>query len=136
MRAALSSPEYIRSEFMLCRAEEGNTEGLLRRAAGLPHRQTRGGPRVQGLWGGHDNHSDDVDGPRGRRQRGDPFGCQRRCVEEIVGSCYEDCNDRCEGDRLALALCREGCRNAQCGLLRRACTENDSRAASRIGCAA
>ena len=61
----------------------------------------------------------------------DPFGCQRRCVEEIAGSCYEDCNDRCEGDQLALALCREGCRNAQCRLLQRACTENDRRAASR-----
>jgi len=51
-------------------------------------------------------------------------GSEDGCVRRFVGDCYDECDDRCEGDRVALALCRRGCRNASCGRLRKSCGEN------------
>ena len=36
--------------------------------------------------------------------------------------CYADCQDRCEGDRTALDICRRGCRDAGCDALKRSDT--------------
>src|SRR3989441_13373638 len=47
--------------------------------------------------------------------------CQGQCIRRIVGSCYDECNDRCEGDTEALGICQRGCRNAQCMRLENAC---------------
>ena len=48
--------------------------------------------------------------------------CQQSCIETIVGSCYQDCNDACEGDQVALGICRGACRDAQCAQLENQCT--------------
>ena len=48
--------------------------------------------------------------------------CQRACVEGIVSDCYAECDDRCEGNGDALAICRRGCRNDKCNAITRACT--------------
>ncbi len=32
--------------------------------------------------------------------------CQPDCIVGIVGGCYDDCNDRCDGDGDALPICR------------------------------
>ena len=47
--------------------------------------------------------------------------CQGGCVLGIVGSCYDDCRDQCEGDRQALGICRQACKDAQCGELHTVC---------------
>ncbi|HJQ83292.1 MAG TPA: hypothetical protein VKA21_04405 [Candidatus Binatia bacterium] len=52
--------------------------------------------------------------------------CQTRCVLDLVSSCYADCADRCEGDRLALGICQRGCRDAQCSRLEAACTDGET----------
>lgn len=52
----------------------------------------------------------------------DPRNCQRRCARSILQDCYRECRERCEGDRPALAICRQGCRNTNCGNLKRQCT--------------
>lgn len=61
--------------------------------------------------------------PRTLQAGEDPFGCQRRCIQGIVGDCYAECTDRCEGDETALRLCRRGCRDAHCEQVERACTQ-------------
>jgi len=60
----------------------------------------------------------------------DRCACQPRCIVGIVGECFSDCEDRCEGDRLALAICRRGCRDAGCVPLMDACTTKRDRARS------
>ncbi len=57
----------------------------------------------------------------------DRCACQQRCIVGMVGGCFADCEDRCEGDGLALAICRRGCRDASCGPLRDACTTERDR---------
>jgi hypothetical protein len=57
----------------------------------------------------------------------DRCACQQRCIVGIVGGCFADCEDRCEGDGLALAICRRGCRDAGCGPLTDACTTTQDR---------
>lgn len=57
----------------------------------------------------------------------DRCACQPRCIVGIVGECFSDCEDRCEGDRLALAICRRGCRDAACVPLEDACTTKRDR---------
>ena len=68
--------------------------------------------------------------------KGCPRDTQRECVFQITEPCYGECNDRCGGDQRALKICRRGCRNAVCGLLRGACTDNtrDQSAAYRQRC--
>jgi hypothetical protein len=58
-----------------------------------------------------------------------PCDCQGICIRRIVGSCYDECDDRCEGDTTALGICQRGCRNAQCTRLENTCTMGDSGAA-------
>ncbi|TMA46811.1 MAG: hypothetical protein E6J81_09745 [Deltaproteobacteria bacterium] len=57
--------------------------------------------------------------------RGCPQDTQRQCVFQVAARCYGQCDDRCQGDSIALKICRRGCRDAVCGLLRGACTFND-----------
>lgn len=52
--------------------------------------------------------------------------CQLRCIRRVAADCLAECVDRCEGDRLALDICQEGCLDAQCLELERACTDNPS----------
>jgi len=47
--------------------------------------------------------------------------CQEACVRGVVGTCFDDCQDRCEGDHLALKICRQACKDAQCGELHAFC---------------
>jgi hypothetical protein len=49
--------------------------------------------------------------------------CQSACIENIIGECLAECDDRCEGDQRALALCRGACRDAGCDRLERRCVE-------------
>src|SRR5205823_10386450 len=56
----------------------------------------------------------------------DPGRCQRNCIEGVVGDCYSDCGDKCEGDQLALKLCRRACRDARCNSLQARCIRDDS----------
>ena len=60
----------------------------------------------------------------------DRCACQSRCIIGIVGECFSDCEDRCEGDGLALAICRRGCRDAGCVPLMDACTTKRDHARS------
>jgi hypothetical protein len=52
----------------------------------------------------------------------DRCACQPRCIGGLVGGCFADCEDRCEGDQTALAICRRGCRDASCSQLMDQCT--------------
>ena len=54
--------------------------------------------------------------------------CQPDCIVGIVGGCYDDCNDRCDGDGDALAICRRACRDAQCTELENQCRQGGSSA--------
>jgi len=56
----------------------------------------------------------------------DPGRCQRRCIEGIVGDCYSDCRDACEGHTLALNVCRRACRDASCTELQARCVQNEN----------
>src|SRR5262249_46552969 len=55
---------------------------------------------------------------------GCPADTQRQCVYQIAKPCYGECIDRCGNDKRARNICRQGCRNAVCGFLRGACTDN------------
>jgi hypothetical protein len=57
--------------------------------------------------------------------RGCAQDTQRQCVFQVAAPCYGQCDDRCGGNSIALNICRRGCRNAVCKLLRAACTFND-----------
>jgi len=57
-------------------------------------------------------------------ERGCPADTQRQCVYQIAQPCYRECISRCGSDLRARNICRRGCRNAVCGLLRGACTDN------------
>jgi hypothetical protein len=50
-----------------------------------------------------------------------PCNCQNICIRNIVGSCYDQCVDRCKNNQTALQICRRGCRNAQCKRLENTC---------------
>lgn len=50
--------------------------------------------------------------------------CQARCFRRIARPCFEDCDDRCEHDALALSICQQGCVNNVCRYANAACTDN------------
>lgn len=57
----------------------------------------------------------------------DRCACQERCIEGLIGDCYADCDDQCEGDQTVLGICRRGCRDAACGPLEGMCTTTKDR---------
>jgi len=60
----------------------------------------------------------------------DRCACQERCIDGLIGDCYADCDDRCEGDQTSLGICRRGCRDAACGPLEGMCTARKNRPGS------
>ncbi len=50
--------------------------------------------------------------------------CQERCIRRVVRLCYDECDDRCGADGVALSICQKGCRNLGCQALRGECTES------------
>ena len=93
-----------------CLATAKQERRLFRRClhgAAAPIRETRGTDAAQ------------VTGARPSLSLTD--SCPESCVRRIVGSCYDDCQDQCEGDPLALPICRQACKDAQCGELRTVC---------------
>ena len=59
---------------------------------------------------------------------GCPQDTQRECVFQIAQPCYGECKHRCGHDTRARNICRRGCRNAVCTLLRGSCTDCTLRA--------
>jgi hypothetical protein len=55
--------------------------------------------------------------------------CQRQCIvhQPWIRECYAKCGDRCAGDRCALAVCRQGCRDSICTILQNTCVPNGDR---------
>jgi len=52
----------------------------------------------------------------------DPRGCQRACIASALHECYQDCQEACGVDRRAREICQRGCRNSNCGKIKRLCT--------------
>ena len=50
-------------------------------------------------------------------------GCPERCsrLQPWIIECYGKCDDRCAGDRCAVAVCRRTCRDSICQVLRNTC---------------
>ena len=60
---------------------------------------------------------------------GCPQDTQRECVFQIAQPCYGECKHRCGHDTRARNICRRGCRNAVCAILRGSCTDNPKKLA-------
>jgi hypothetical protein len=60
----------------------------------------------------------------------EPVGdrCFNACLNRLdsVRSCYDRCDDACEGDRRARNICRRSCRNGSCLAVKAKCTVNQN----------
>lgn len=53
-------------------------------------------------------------------------GCQKDCIAQVAGNCYERCQQSCSGIREAEEKCQRACRNRQCTDLRAVCAPNEN----------